>query len=151
MKMITRLLILAALIITACAPTATTTPPPESASVNTDVVGSEGGLYPPQDLALVSSTGRPQFIHSYADWCTTCQHNHPIVQELMTEFDDQIDFIHLNIDLPETLDIRTQLDLVQRSQYLFIDAQGNILQKWFGFLDQPTVETYIQDYLKTIA
>lgn len=32
------------------------------------IVGSEGGLYAPQDLSLVANTGRPQFLDSYADW-----------------------------------------------------------------------------------
>lgn len=32
------------------------------------IVGAEGGLYPPQDISLVSSTGKPQFLDSYADW-----------------------------------------------------------------------------------
>jgi hypothetical protein len=32
------------------------------------IVGEEGGLYPPQDLSLVANTGRPQFLDSYADW-----------------------------------------------------------------------------------
>ena len=32
------------------------------------IVGAEGGLYPPQDISLVTSTGKPQFLDSYADW-----------------------------------------------------------------------------------
>ena len=32
------------------------------------MVGAEGGLYPPQDISLVASTGKPQFLDSYADW-----------------------------------------------------------------------------------
>lgn len=41
---------------------------PSSAVKAPQIVGEEGGLYPPQDLALVASTGRPQFLDSYADW-----------------------------------------------------------------------------------
>jgi len=32
------------------------------------LVGKDGGLYPPQDISLVTSTGKPQFLDSYADW-----------------------------------------------------------------------------------
>jgi thiol:disulfide interchange protein len=141
-----RFTVLALVIISvaACAPAASPTP---TSSAETNVVGSEGGLYPPQDLSLVSSTGRPQFINSYADWCVTCQHNHPIVNDLIAKFSDKIDFVHLNIDIPETLTERTRFDIIERSQYIFTDAQGNIVQKWFGILDQATIETYIQEYL----
>jgi thiol:disulfide interchange protein len=128
----------------ACAPAASPTP---TSSAGTNVVGSEDGLYAPQDLSLVSNTGRPQFIHSYADWCITCQKNHPLINDLITKFSDKVDFVHLNIDVPETLTERTRFDIIERSQYIFIDAQGNVVQKWFGILDQATVETYIQDYL----
>jgi thiol-disulfide isomerase/thioredoxin len=124
----------------ACAPAAT-------ASQTSSSISQVVGMYPPQNLALISTTGRNQFIHSYADWCTTCQYNHPIVQALMDEFGNQIDFINLNIDVPETLDVRTKFDIVGRFQYLFTDPQGNILQKWVGPLDQVAVETYIQGQL----
>jgi hypothetical protein len=69
------------------------------------------------------------------------------VNGLQAEFGDRIDFIGLNIDLPETLPIRQQFDIVQRSQYVLIDAQGNVLQRWFGFLDQEQVAEYLRGYL----
>jgi thiol:disulfide interchange protein len=145
-KLVYMLLLIATtlLLVSACAPAATL-PQPRSAAPN--VVGSEDSMYPPQDLSLVANTGRPQFIHSYADWCTTCKANHPLVNELQAAFGDQIDFMNLNIDVPETLDLRTRFDLVDRSRYILIDAEGNVVQRWFGLLDQATVETYIRDYL----
>jgi thiol-disulfide isomerase/thioredoxin len=133
------------LLLVACSPAAGPIPVDNGASGS--VVGSEGGLYPPQDLSLIASTGRPQFIHSYADWCTTCQHNHPFVEQLMTEFGDKMDFIHLNIDLPETLSVREEFGIIERSHYLVTDAGGNIVQQWYGILDEPTVEDYIKQYL----
>lgn len=83
MKAVLRLLLLALggwLALTACAPNTSQlsspnpTKPPDSVSnevksvPESQMVGYEGGLYPPQNLALIASTGRPQFIHSYADW-----------------------------------------------------------------------------------
>lgn len=58
-----------------------------------------------------------------------------------------MDFIKLDIDKSETLDIRQQFNLVQRSQYALVDAQGNVVQRWFGFLDEAEVEQYLSDYL----
>lgn len=70
------------LALSACSPTdnlakggaskATTTPEatqsPAASAPQSQIVGAEGGLYPPQDIALVTSTGKPQFLDSYADW-----------------------------------------------------------------------------------
>ena len=111
------------------------------------IVGKEGGLYAPQDLSLVSSTGKPQLLNSYADWCTTCQHNHPIVEALGTQFADKIDVINLNIDVSETQAVRDRFNITDRSQYIFVDATGNPIQKWYGFIDQTQIAKAIQDYL----
>lgn len=111
------------------------------------VVGKEGGLYPPQDISLVTSTGKPQLLNSYADWCTTCQHNKSIVDAIRKQFADQIDVIDLNIDVPETKAVRDEFNITDRSQYILIDAKGNIIQKWIGFLDEANVPQAIQDYL----
>lgn len=66
---------------------------------------------------------------------------------LAQQFGTQMDFIKLDIDKTETLGIRQQFNLVQRSQYVLIDAQGNIIQRWFGFLDEAEVQQSINDYL----
>lgn len=60
-----------------------------------------------------------------------------------------MDFIKLDIDKPETLDIRQRFNLAQRSQYALVDAQGNVVQRWYGFLDEAEVAQVISDYLAT--
>ena len=111
------------------------------------LVGKDGGLYPPQDISLVTSTGKPQLLNSYADWCTTCQHNKPILNAIREQFADKVDVIDLNIDVAETQAVRDQFNITDRSQYIFIDAKGNVIQKWYGFLDEANVPQAIQDYL----
>jgi hypothetical protein len=69
------------------------------------------------------------------------------VHRLADEFKDRVDFIYLNIDRPETFEARQRFDIVARSQYVLIDAQGNLIQKWFGFLDEETVKAAIDDFL----
>ena len=111
------------------------------------VVGKDDSMYPPQDLSLVANTGRPQLINSYADWCTTCKHNHPLVDALAKQFEGKVDLVSLNIDVPETQAARDRFNITDRSQYVFIDAQGNIIKRWYGFLDDADVGQTIQDYL----
>ena len=111
------------------------------------IVGKADSMYPPQDLSLVASTGRPQLLNAYADWCTTCKHNQPIVVALQQQFADKIDLVNLNIDVPETQDVRDRFNITDRSQYVFIDATGNTIQRWFGFIDQTQMAQVIQDYL----
>ncbi len=66
---------------------------------------------------------------------------------LQETFGDRIDFIHLNVDLAVTNSVRERFGLTDRSQYILVDPQGNIIEKWIGLLDQVTVEQAIQTYL----
>ncbi|MBL8154438.1 MAG: hypothetical protein JNM70_09655 [Anaerolineae bacterium] len=70
LKTLLRLLMLSILgwlALAACAPASIS---PASSSGVESVIGpsDDGGLYPPQDLSLITSTGRPQFINAYANW-----------------------------------------------------------------------------------
>ncbi len=102
---------------------------------------------PSEDLSLIAATGRPQFLNSFAHWCTTCTRNRPIVNGLAQRYGDRIDFIDMDIDKPETEAPRQRFNMAQRSQYALIDPQGNIVQRWFGLLDEAQVAAYLDQYL----
>ena len=159
-KRLLGLLIVGLLALSACSPTDSlaqggATKEPTAAPESTQspaarvpqIVGQDTSMYPPQDLSLVANTGRPQLINSYADWCTTCKHNHPIVDALAKQFDGKVDLVSLNIDVPETQAARDRFNITDRSQYVFIDAKGNTIQRWYGFLDDTKIAQTIQDYL----
>lgn len=62
-------------------------------------------------------------------------------------FKDRVDFVYLNIDIPETLEARQRFDIVARTQYVLIDAQGNPIKKWFGPLDEDVIKAAIDEFL----
>jgi thiol:disulfide interchange protein len=128
-------------------PTAAPETTQSSAARVPQLVGKDDSMYPPQDLSLVANTGRPQLINSYADWCTTCKHNHPLVDSLAKQFEGKVDLVSLNIDVPETQAARDRFNITDRSQYVFIDTQGNIIKRWYGFLDDTDITQTIQDYV----
>jgi thiol:disulfide interchange protein len=136
-KQIARIVFLAllALVASACA-SAETTPAPTVEHERT-----------PSDITLVANTGRPQFLDSYADWCITCNRNKPIVHRLEDQYKDRVDFMYLNIDLEDTLTTRERFDIVARSQYVLIDADGSVVQKWFGYLDEAEVTAALDQFL----
>jgi hypothetical protein len=55
--------------------------------------------------------------------------------------------MYLNIDKPETLEVRQRFDIVARTQYVLIDAEGNTIHKWFGPLDEESVKASIDEFL----
>lgn len=66
---------------------------------------------------------------------------------LAQRYGDRIDFIDMDIDKPETQPARQRFNMLQRSQYALIDPQGNVIQRWFGLLDEAQVAAYLDQYL----
>ncbi|GAB4277081.1 MAG: thioredoxin family protein [Oscillatoriaceae cyanobacterium] len=62
----------------------------------------------PLEVAL--SNGKPTMMEFYANWCTSCQAMAPELEELKQHYQDQINFVMLNVDnskwLPEILKYR---------------------------------------------
>lgn len=70
---------------------------------------------------------------------------------LQAEFGDQLDFINLNIDVEDTRPTRERFGIVQRSNYVLIDAAGNEVQRWFGPLNESVVTQFLRDYLASLS
>jgi hypothetical protein len=73
------------------------------------------------------------------------------VNGLTADFGERIDFIHLNVDDPNTLAARERFGFNDRSQYALIDPAGNIIQRWFGPLNIDEVAAYLNEYLASSA
>ena len=63
---------------------------------------------------------------------------------LQTRFQDQVDFIHLDWDDPDSDPVLTHFNVFRRSTYLLIDPQGTVLWQWVGPLQEPAVTQEIQ-------
>jgi thiol-disulfide isomerase/thioredoxin len=84
----------------------------------------------PLDVAL--SNDKPTLMEFYADRCTSCQAMAPDIQALKQDYQDQINFVMLNVDnskwLPEIL--RYQVDGIP--QFVFLDPQGAAIASTVG-------------------
>lgn len=61
------------------------------------------------------------------------------MHRLEAKYGDQIEFVWLNIDDGSTLAMRQQYDIVSRSQYVLVSADGQAVRKWFGYLSEAEV------------
>jgi len=70
------------------------------------------------------------------------------VNGLQAQFGDRIEFVVLNVDDPNSLPLRQQFDLVQRSRYALVGPDGQTVeQRWFGLLNEGEVADYLSRYL----
>lgn len=67
---------------------------------------------------------------------------------LQEQFGEEIQFIWLNIDDPNTLPLREQFGIVQRSRYVLVNAVGEQAQIWIGRLDETEVEEALTAFLE---
>lgn len=66
---------------------------------------------------------------------------------LQAQFGEQIEFIVLNIDDPATLPLRQQYNMVQRTNYVLVNARGEVVQRWFGALNEDEVARALREFL----
>jgi thiol-disulfide isomerase/thioredoxin len=84
----------------------------------------------PLEQALTN--GKPTFMEFYANWCTSCQAMAPSLQQLKGRYQDQVNFVMLNVDnskwLPEMLHYR--VDGIPH--FAFLTPTGNDLGSAIG-------------------
>ena len=71
----------------------------------------------------------------------------PAVSGLKDTFNNRIEFVLLNYDDSSLNDIRKQLGITAQAQYVLVAANGDIVQKWFGVLDQSRVTSELEALL----
>jgi|GEM_PF-2133637 len=98
----------------------------------------------------IAKTGRPQFLDAYGTWCPACQQNEPTIYALQRQFKGRVDFIYLNVDNPEFVEAASPYTLTGVTQYVLIDADGTIIQKWFGSVTEESVAESINAFLDGI-
>ncbi len=69
------------------------------------------------------------------------------MNRLEAQFGDEIQFVHLNVDDPASRPLRDQFNVTHRSQYALVDANGEIVQRWFGPLGSSSIEGDIAAWL----
>lgn len=69
---------------------------------------------------------------------------------LEERYNDQIDFFHLDVDQAVTLDLRQQFSIVGRNQYVLVDSNGEVIERWVGPLSEGNVEAVLLNYLATV-
>jgi thiol-disulfide isomerase/thioredoxin len=87
----------------------------------------------PLEVAL--KNGKPTLMEFYANWCTSCQAMAPEIDTLEQQYQDQINFVMLNVDntkwLPEVLHYR--VDGIPH--FVFLNQKGEAIANTIG--EQP--------------
>ena len=68
---------------------------------------------------------------------------------LKEQFGADIDFLVLDIDDPATLPLREQYNMVQRTNYVLVNERGEVVQRWYGPLNEREMSAALSSYLRS--
>jgi thiol-disulfide isomerase/thioredoxin len=92
----------------------------------------------PLEVAL--NNGKPSLIEFYANWCTTCQAMAPELNKIKHEYENQLNFVMLNVDnskwLPEVLQYR--VDGIPH--FVFLNDQASAIAQSIGEIPPAIME-----------
>ena len=60
----------------------------------------------------------------------------PIVHGLEAKYSDEIGFVYLDIDDPNTANLKTELGYIGQPHFFLVDGEGTIIQQWLGFVPE---------------
>ena len=103
-----------------------------------------GNLSMDPEVAL--SNGKPTYLEFYAEWCEICKEMAPEITELKKDFDNEINFVFLNVDNPKWDKFIKQFNVNGIPQINIIDSSSNLLATLTGLQEENTLKKSI-DYL----
>jgi thioredoxin-related protein len=72
----------------------------------------------------------------------------PMVHGLEAKYVDKIRFTYLDASDPNTQDFQRTLGFRYQPEFYLLDRQGNLLQKWVGFVSEEQFETVFAQYVQ---
>ncbi len=102
-------------------------------NVNSESLEAQAEKATPLEIAV--NNNKPSLVEFYANWCTSCQAMAGDLAQLKQEYQEQINFVMLNVDnskwLPEVLNY--QVDGIPH--FVFLDNEGKSVAEAIG--EQP--------------
>ena len=102
------------------------------------------------DPEIAFTNGKPTYLEFYAEWCEICKEMAPEVTELKKIFDNEINFVFLNVDNPKWDKYIKQFQVNGIPQINFIDSDSKIEATMTGLQDEKTLKNSINYLLEKV-
>lgn len=99
-----------------------------------------------ESVSDVKVTGLPVIMDFSATWCPPCQQFKPIFEEAKDRYSGQIEFKTIDVDAEKEL--AQQFNITSIPAIVFIDAEGNEINRIIGFTDKDSFDKAINDNFK---
>ena len=95
------------------------------------------------DPEIAFANGKPTYLEFYAEWCEICKEMAPEVTELKEDFDNEINFVFLNVDNPKWDKFIKQFKVNGIPQINMIDSNLNLQATLTGLQEEKTLKDFL--------
>ena len=113
---------------------------------STLLLRSFGNLSMDPEIAFIN--GKPTYLEFYAEWCEICKEMAPEVTELKKDFENDVNFVFLNVDNPKWNKYIKQFEVNGIPQINFIDSNSNLKATFTGLQQEKILKDSINYLLE---
>jgi len=99
------------------------------------------------DPELAFTNDKPTFLEFYAEWCEVCKEMAPKVSSLKKDFEDDINFVFLNVDNQKWDNYIRKFKVNGIPQVNLFDRKGNLISTFIGKQEETKIReslTYLE-------
>ena len=99
---------------------------------------------------IAFTNGKPTYLEFYAEWCEICKEMAPEVTELKKDFDNEINFVFLNVDNPKWDKFIKQFKVNGIPQINIFDSNSNLQATFTGLQEEKTLKNSINNIIEEV-
>ena len=95
------------------------------------------------DPEIAFNNNKPTFLEFYAEWCEVCKEMAPKVSSLKDEYEEDINFVFLNVDNQKWENFIRKYNVNGIPQVNLFDRKGNLMSTFIGKQEEITIRDSI--------
>ena len=100
------------------------------------------------DPEIAFTNNKPTFLEFYAEWCEVCKEMAPKISALKDEYENDINFVFLNVDNQKWGNYIQKFDVNGIPQVNFIDRKGNLISTFIGKQETIKIKESLDNFKK---
>ena len=102
------------------------------------------------DPEIAFANGKPTYLEFYAEWCEICKEMASEVTELKEDFDNEINFVFLNVDNPKWDKFIKQFKVNGIPQINIFDSNSNLQATFTGLQEEKTLKNSLNNIIEGV-
>ncbi|MBK16481.1 MAG: thioredoxin [Prochlorococcus sp. SP3034] len=99
------------------------------------------------DPVIAFNNKKPTFLEFYAEWCEVCKEMAPSIIDLKKEYQNEINFVFLNVDNPKWEKYINQYDVNGIPKVVFLNNDSEVKGSLVGLKDEKLINNSLNKLL----